>query len=172
MLITSGEEMKSQIGLTGSLCCWRLCPCVCGWCIPAATFPAYVISIYLRTCTPLGVLCQTRQNILTESGRAMNTFFTIASRIKIPNAACMLADTWPGYCTCSVSLLRSELVGHKLICLSTLASSSAERPCCDTHRPPLTLLAKEDASCLQANKWKALLRWSRWKESGLFGCVI
>lgn len=88
----------------------------------------------------------------TDWERTCHEYVSVASRIKIPNAACILADTWPGYCTCSVSLLRSELVRYKLICLTTLASSSAERPCCDTHRPPLTLLAEEDASCLQANK--------------------
>lgn len=154
-LITSGEEMKSQIGLPGSFCCSRLRPCVCGWCIPAATFPAYAISIYLKMCAPSGVLCQTRRNLLAESGRAANA---LQSRIRLPDAACMLADTRPGCCACVAPPPRSELVRYKLICLTASASSSAARPCCDTHRPPLTLLAEEDASCLRPNKWKALLR--------------
>lgn len=45
-------------------------------------------------------------------------------------------------------LRSSPFRGRRLIRLSTLASSSARCPACDTHRPPLRLHTGRDTSCL------------------------
>lgn len=72
-------------------------------------------------------------------------------------------------------LLNSAFRGWRLICLSTLASSSAEHPALTPNVRHYDSLQRRTLRVLGAGKRKALLRWSRWKEPfwcDLMGCDV